>query len=60
MKMTQVTDGIFRMSANIENILFEGIWEIPNGVAMNSYVVKGDKAAIVDGVCDWDGVPETL
>jgi anaerobic nitric oxide reductase flavorubredoxin len=60
MKTTKVTDGIFRLSANVENILFEGIWEIPNGVSMNSYIIKGDKAAIVDGVCDWDGVPETL
>lgn len=60
MKTTEVTDGIFRLSANIENILFEGIWEIPSGVSMNSYIIKGEKAAIVDGVCDWDGVPETL
>jgi flavorubredoxin len=60
MKTTQVTDGIFRLSANVEDILFESIWPIPNGVSMNSYIVKGEKAAIVDGVCDWDGVPETL
>ncbi|MFW5737418.1 MAG: FprA family A-type flavoprotein [bacterium] len=60
MKTTQVTDGIFRLSANVDNILFESIWPIPNGVSMNSYIVKGEKAAIVDGVCDWDGVPETL
>jgi flavorubredoxin len=44
----------------VEDILFESIWPVPNGVAMNSYIVKGRKAAIVDGVCDWDGVPETL
>jgi anaerobic nitric oxide reductase flavorubredoxin len=60
MKTTEVTDGIFRLSANMEDILFEGVWPIPNGVAMNSYIVKGEKAAIVDGVCNWDGVPETL
>ncbi|MFP4376903.1 MAG: FprA family A-type flavoprotein [Spirochaetales bacterium] len=60
MKTTQVTDGIFRLSANVDEILFESIWPIPNGVSMNSYIVKGEKAAIVDGVCDWDGVPETL
>ena len=60
MKTTQVTDGIYRLSANVENILFESIWPVPNGVSMNSYIVKGEKAAIVDGVCDWDGVPETL
>lgn len=60
MKTTQVTDGIFRLSANVHDILFESIWEIPDGVAMNSYIVKGTKAAIVDGVCGWDGVPEKL
>ena len=60
MKSTQVTDGIWRLSANIDDILFEGMWPIPHGIAMNSYIVKGDKVAIVDGVCDWDGVPETL
>ncbi len=60
MRTTQVTDGVHRLSANVSNILFEGLWEIPNGVAMNSYVVKGEKSAIIDGVCDWDGVPETL
>jgi flavorubredoxin len=60
MKTTEVIDGIFRLSANVDDILFESIWPIPHGVSMNSYIVKGEKAAIVDGVCDWDGVPETL
>jgi flavorubredoxin len=27
---------------------------------MNSYIVKGEETAIIDGVCGWDGVPETL
>jgi anaerobic nitric oxide reductase flavorubredoxin len=61
MRATEVTDGIFRLSANIgSDVLFEGIWPLPHGASMNSYVVKGEKVAIVDGVCDWDGVPETL
>jgi flavorubredoxin len=60
MKTTEVTDGVYRLSANVDNILFESIWPIPNGVSLNSYIVKGEKAAIIDGVCDWDGVPETL
>jgi flavorubredoxin len=55
-----VTDGVYRLSANVDNILFEGMWPVPKGVAMNSYLVKGEKAAIIDGVCTWDGVPETL
>ena len=61
MQASQVTDKIFRLSANIESdVLFEGIWPLPHGCSMNSYVVKGREVAIVDGVCDWDGVPETL
>jgi len=61
MRATEVTDGIFRLSANIgSDVLFEGIWPLPHGASMNSYVVKGREVAIVDGVCDWDGVPETL
>lgn len=61
MQASQVTDSIYRLSANIDkDVLFEGIWPIPHGCSMNSYVIKGHDVAIVDGVCDWDGVPETL
>ena len=60
MQTTQVTDGVFRLSANVHDILFEGMWPIPHGFSMNSYIVKGDKVAIIDGVCDWDGTPEVL
>lgn len=61
MKASEVADGIFRLSANIgSNMLFEGIWPLPNGASMNSYLVKGRDVAIIDGVGAWDGVPETL
>lgn len=60
MNVTKVTEDIYQLSVNIENILFEGLWEIPNGVSVNSYIIKGEKTAIVDGVCGWDGVPESL
>ncbi|MFP4331568.1 MAG: FprA family A-type flavoprotein [Alkalispirochaetaceae bacterium] len=60
MKTTEVTEGIYRLSANVDDILFEGMWPLPHGIALNSYIVKGEKVAIIDGVCDWDGVPETL
>jgi len=58
MHVSKVTDGIYQLSINIENMLFEGLWEIPNGVSLNSFIVKGEKTAIIDGVCGWDGVPE--
>ena len=48
------------LTMNVEDILFEGIWEIANGVTLNSYIVQGEKAAIIDGVIGWDGIPETL
>jgi flavorubredoxin len=60
MKATTITEGVFALSVNVENILFEGLWDIPNGVSLNSYIVKGEKTAIIDGVCDWDGTPEQL
>ena len=60
MKTANVTDGIYLLTADVENILFEGIWPVPEGVSLNSYIVKGEKTALIDGVCDWDGVPETL
>ena len=61
MKTTVVTDGVYRLSANVSSdILFEGMWPLPYGMSMNSYIVKGKESAIIDGVCDWDGVPETL
>jgi anaerobic nitric oxide reductase flavorubredoxin len=61
MNTTTVTDGIYRLSADGgPELLFESMWPLPHGVSMNSYLVKGDKCAIIDGVCGWDGVPETL
>jgi anaerobic nitric oxide reductase flavorubredoxin len=61
MKATRVTDGIYRLSANGgSEILFESMWPLPHGVAMNSYIVKGEETAIIDGVCGWDGIPENL
>lgn len=60
MTITQTAEGIYKLSTEVRDILFEGLWEIPNGVTLNSYVVKGEKTAIIDGFCGWDGVPETL
>jgi flavorubredoxin len=35
--------------------LFEGIWPIPRGVSLNSYLVTGEKTALVDLFRDWSG-----
>ncbi len=60
MKKIEIAEGIHMLSMNVEDVLFEGIWELANGVTLNSYIVKGEKTAIIDGVIGWDGVPETL
>jgi len=60
MKKFKIADGIHMLTVNVEDFLFEGIWEIANGVTLNSYIVQGEKTAIIDGVIGWDGVPETL
>ncbi len=60
MSISKTADGIYKLTTNMEGILFEGIWEMPHGVALNSYVVRGEKTAIIDGFCGWDGVPETF
>ena len=56
----EIADNIKLLSMNVEGLLFEGMWDMPEGVTLNSYIVKGDKTAIIDGFCVWDGVPETL
>ncbi|NLJ40306.1 MAG: FprA family A-type flavoprotein [Clostridiales bacterium] len=60
MRKLKVADGIHMLTMNVEDILFEGIWEIANGVTLNTYIVQGEKTAIIDGVIGWDGIPETL
>lgn len=54
MNVSKVTQDTYRLTVNQEDILFEGLWEVPNGVGMNSYIVQGDKTAIIDGA------PESL
>jgi len=60
MKKLKIADGIHMLTMNVDDILFEGIWELANGVTLNSYIVQGEKTAIIDGVIGWDGIPETL
>lgn len=53
MKGTKITDGIYRIGVNLGgDLLFEGMWPIPDGVSLNSYVVRGDKTALIDLVED--------
>ena len=52
-----LADGVYRVAAKVGNRdLFEGIWPIPDGVMLNSYVIKGtEKRVLIDLVKDWDG-----
>ncbi len=60
MQISEVSKHIHQLSVDVKDMLFEGIWDIPEGVTLNSYVVKGEKTALIDGVCGWDGVPESF
>jgi flavorubredoxin len=61
MKAQLVGEGVYCLHADIKTTdLFEGIWPIPGGVSLNSYVVKGEKTALIDLVRDWTGAPKQL
>lgn len=61
MKAYSIADSVYALHADIDSEdLFEGIWPIPHGVSLNSYVVKGDKTALIDLVRDWCSAPKVL
>lgn len=61
MKIHPITDKVFALHADIKSDdLFEGIWPIPYGVSLNSYLVKSEKIALIDLVRDWIGAPGEL
>ena len=61
MNARAINDNIHCIHADIETIdLFEGIWPIPNGVSLNSYVVKGKKTALIDLFQDWAGAASQM
>ncbi len=49
--MNNVTKDIFYVGVNDHDIdLFEGQYIVPGGMAYNSYVIKGEKSAVMDSV----------
>ncbi|MDR0554099.1 MAG: FprA family A-type flavoprotein [Treponema sp.] len=61
MKAHVITDAVFCLHADIETTdLFEGIWPIPSGVSLNSYVVRGEKIALIDLIRDWINAPRQI
>ncbi len=56
MKAVKIADKVFWIGANVHSEdLFEGIWPIPNGIALNSYVIKANKVAVIELVREWGG-----
>ena len=56
MKAQVISENIYCVHADIKTTeLFEGIWPIPDGVSLNSYIVKGEKTALIDLFRDWSG-----
>ncbi|MFX1316477.1 MAG: FprA family A-type flavoprotein [Promethearchaeota archaeon] len=61
MQATEIAENVYWIGANVHTEdLFEGIWPIPNGVALNAYVVIGDKVAVIELVREWGGAAMTL
>jgi len=56
MAAIEIRPGNWWIGVNVRSHdLFEGLWPIPHGVSLNSYLVKGEKAAIIDLVREWSG-----
>ncbi len=57
MEAYSLSDSVFCMHADILTTdLFEGIWSVKDfGVSLNSYLVKGEKTALIDLFKDWNG-----
>ncbi len=57
MKAQEISVGVYCIHADIcaRTSRFEGLWMLPQGVSINSYIVKGEKTALIDIVRDWDG-----
>ncbi|MDR1178350.1 MAG: FprA family A-type flavoprotein, partial [Spirochaetaceae bacterium] len=56
-----ISEGVYCVHADIKTgDLFEGIWPVPQGVSLNTYLVRGKKTALIDLVRDWTGAPQQL
>ncbi|MBO5136925.1 MAG: FprA family A-type flavoprotein [Spirochaetaceae bacterium] len=61
MNAKEINSYTYALHADITNSpLFEGIWPIPNGVTLNSYIVQGEKIALIDLYRDWENAPQKM
>lgn len=61
MKAIEISNSVYCIHADIHDraARFEGFWILPHGVSINSYIIKGEKKALIDLVNDWDGSVES-
>jgi flavorubredoxin len=51
MNRYEISPGVYWVGVNDRTTdLFEGIWPLPQGISYNSYLVVGDKVALIDAV----------
>jgi flavorubredoxin len=56
MEARKISENVYCLCTDVRTSeLFEGIWPIPDGVSLNSYLVKGEKTALIDLFRDWSG-----
>ena len=61
MNARKITDWVYALHADITNApYFEGFWPIPQGVSLNSYIVRGNKTALIDLYRDWEDAPSQM
>jgi flavorubredoxin len=57
----RIADTVYCLHADIQTTdLFEGIWPIPQGVSLNSYLIRGEKIALIDLIRDWTDAPRQI
>ncbi|MFA7106816.1 MAG: FprA family A-type flavoprotein, partial [Candidatus Izemoplasmatales bacterium] len=60
MIISELKNNIYALSLSIPEMRFEGMWDLPHGVTLNSYILKGDKLAIIDGAIGWNGSEDSI
>ena len=63
MNIKKITSSVYYTGVNdFSTYLFEALWPIPFGISYNSYVVKGENIALIDGVslCQSDNYIQQL
>jgi len=61
MSAIEIRPGSWWTGVNVRSHdLFEGLWPIPDGVSLNSYLVRGEKAAVIELVREWSGSARTF